>query len=235
MSNAITAVSQAMLSDLERLRVISHNMANVSTPGFRAERPVEGRFEGVVSNKLAGIPTRSLTVVTDKAGGVRETSRNLDVAIDGPAFLQVDTGDSIVYTRRGDLRLDAGGRLITESGYPVLGTAGEIVLTGEDAEIDTKGVITQRGQAVAQLALVEFGSEAVLQPLSSGLLASADTPDTATRSTVLGRHLETSNVDVVSESLRLVEVSRHASYIGQVLRGYDQILNAAINTLGTSR
>lgn len=235
MSNAITAVSQAMLSDLERLRVISHNMANVSTPGFRAERPVEGRFEGVVSNRLAGVPTRSLTVATDKAGGVRETSRNLDVAIDGPAFLQVDTGDSIVYTRRGDLRLDAGGRLITESGHPVVGTAGEIVLTGDDAEIDARGVITQRGQAVGQLALVEFGPEAVLQPLSSGLLASSVTPDPATQSTVLGRHLETSNVDVVSESLRLVEVSRHASYIGQVIRGYDQILNAAINTLGTSR
>lgn len=235
MSNAITAVSQAMLSDLERLRVISHNMANVSTPGFRAERPVEGRFEGVVNNKLAGVPTRSLTVATDKPGGVRETSRNLDVAIDGPAFLQVDTGDSIVFTRRGDLRLDASGRLVTESGYPVLGTAGEIVLAGDDAEIDNRGVITQRGQAVGQLALVEFGPEAVLQPLSSGLLTSAETPDPATQSTVLGRHLETSNVDVVSESLRLVEVSRHASYIGQVIRGYDQILNAAINTLGTSR
>lgn len=236
MSEAIQAASRSMLSDLERLRSIGSNVANASTPGFKAERMVQRIFQNALSSVAStGAPAAQLQVLLDsKAGALRDTGRAMDLAIDGPGYFQIDAGDEVLFSRRGDFRVDAGGRLSNEQGLPVLGEGGEIVLTGggADFEVDRQGYVSERGQRVGKLAIAQFGEGGSLAHVSGGLYRASEPPQVSEHSTVVQKHLEMANVDIVQESLNLVEVGRHANFVGQAIRGYDQMLDVAINELG---
>lgn len=236
MSEAIQAASLSMLSDLERLRSIGSNVANASTPGFRAERTVQRVFQDALSSVASGGSNLAqLQVLLDsKAGALRDTGRAMDLAIDGSGYFQIDAGGEILFSRRGDFRVDAAGRLSNEEGLPVLGEGGEIVLTGggTDFEVDRQGIVSERGQRIGKLAIAHFGEGATLAHVSGGLYRASEGPEVSDRSTVIQKHLEMANVDIVQESLNLVEVGRHANFIGQAIRGYDQMLDVAINELG---
>lgn len=110
--------------------VHAHNLANVSTDGFR------GRFAATLAEAVegTGLPGRVYGVAKAPGydlttGTVRETGRTLDVAIDGPGFLTVQMPDGREgYTRNGALRVDSAGRLMSEEGYQIVGGSGPMAL-----------------------------------------------------------------------------------------------------------
>jgi flagellar basal-body rod protein FlgF len=123
-----TAMTGARYS-LDQQAVVSNNMANAATPGFRAQMQAM-LAEPVVG---AGLPTRSLTVASTPmadltVGPVSSTGRDLDVAMRGDAWLAIQAPDgSEAYTRRGDLQVDANG-MITVAGRPVIGEGGPMIV-----------------------------------------------------------------------------------------------------------
>jgi flagellar basal-body rod protein FlgF len=198
----------------------NHNLANASTTGFRADlqafqaRQVTG--DGYGSRVYA---TAATTGFDETLGAMMSTGRGLDVAVQGKGYIAVQGPDGReAYTRAGDLRIDTSGQLLTGTGLAVLGEAGPVsvpphssLLIGADGTI----TIVPLGQSpdttseVGRIKLVN-PEQKDLEKGPDGLLRMKDgseaPPDAAT--TISAGVLESSNVNVASAMVNMIELSR---------------------------
>lgn len=252
MVDPIVALGEALNADLFRMQSISQNLTNINTPGYKREIPVLSSFgqlipganlsdaQGAQSN-LSNITSQLQETMRDmSSGALRSTGSSLDLAISGDSFFAVETENGEAYTKKGQLALDNLGRLVLRSGEQLLGSSGVITLKDDDFTIDKSGRIYQQGNVVDQLKMVGDFSEEDLVYLGSGLfqLEGGKLASELSGSTRLGSEIvvsqgfiESSNVDVTTEMVRMIEVVRHFETSFQVLRGYDGMLDVAINTL----
>ncbi|MES3013242.1 MAG: flagellar basal-body rod protein FlgF [Pseudomonadota bacterium] len=200
---------------MQRQDTLANNIANVSTPGFRAELqafravPVEG----------SGASTRVFSLETTtgydaSAGPITATGRNLDVAVKGNSWLTVQALDGTeAHTRGGSLEVSNDGTLTTRSGLPVLGDGGPLqvppnaaVSIGADGTVSAKGT-DGKNSAIGKLKLVT--PEAPLQRGADGLFRGADgdlgADDTAR---VQDGALEGSNVSAVESMVAMIAAAR---------------------------
>lgn len=205
----------------EAQAVTAHNLANAQTPGFRREMAALSSGWLDTSSGSGALSTRVQSGGESphdllRAGTVEATGNPLDIAMDGGAWLTVtDSTGQEALTRRGDLRLDADGRLATGDGTPVVGTDGPIQIAAGFAEvrIGRSGSIETRANAespfveVARLKLVS-PDPASLSRERDGLFRSSDLPDADPLATVTTGALEKSNVDPNASLVELIEQSR---------------------------
>ncbi|MFM9917105.1 MAG: flagellar basal-body rod protein FlgF [Rhizobacter sp.] len=200
---------------MQRQDTLAHNLANVSTPGFRAELqafravPVQGSGASTRVYTLESTPGYDAT-----PGPVAATGRNLDVAVKGNAWLAVQGLDGTeAYTRGGSLELSADGTLTTRNGLAVLGDGGPIqvpqnsqVAIGEDGTISARTGNTPP-TVVGRLKLVT--SEAPLTRGEDGLFRApdGDLPADATARVQDGA-LEGSNVSSVETMVAMISAAR---------------------------
>ena len=138
MSGSIYMAATGALAYERQLQLLSNNLANVNTAGFKKDR---GRFREFSLSTAAGSENFALrsdrlqvpeywmeySTYTDfSAGALRKTGRPFDLALSGNGFFCVRTPDGVMYTRRGDFTVDADELLVTQEGFPVLGKGGEI-------------------------------------------------------------------------------------------------------------
>jgi flagellar basal-body rod protein FlgF len=200
---------------MQRQDVLAHNLANVSTVGFRAELaafrsvPVEGSGASTRVYALESTPGYDAT-----PGVVSGTGRNLDVAMKGNAWLAVQGLDGTeAYTRGGSLDIASDGTLMTSNGLTVLGDGGPIqvpanaeVSIGADGSVSAKGA-NGRSTPIGKLKLVT--PEAPLQRGSDGLFRGADgdlSADATAR--VQDGALEGSNVSAVETMVAMISAAR---------------------------
>lgn len=202
---------------MQRQDSLANNIANASTPGFRAELqafravPVEG----------SGASTRVFALETTTGydatpGPVSATGRNLDVAAAGKAWFAVQSLDGTEgYTRGGSMEVSSDGTLTTRSGLPVLGDGGPIqvpqntaVTIGSDGTVSAKGA-DGRSTPVGKLKLVTATAEQPLVRGTDGLFRNADgdLPADATARLQEGA-LEGSNVSPVASMVAMIAASR---------------------------
>jgi flagellar basal-body rod protein FlgF len=230
-----------MLDDVERLRVISHNLANVGTVGFKRELAVTRPFEtqlteaGESAATGARVTTGVMSYTDRSPGTLTHTGSPLDLAIEGDAYFAIDTGQQEVYTRQGTFRLDADGRLVTLNGQSVMTTAGEVRLTSPTPVIDTQGNIRDNGTVVGQLKLVTVSNPQSLSEIGNGLYAGSNSTVTEPSDTVRVRQgfTEAANVVTMNEMIRMIETVRHFEASQKMLQGYDAMLDRAIADLGS--
>jgi flagellar basal-body rod protein FlgF len=201
---------------LRAQQVHANNLANLETPGFRANleqssaRAVEGH--GYAARHLNQL---SSDAVSGREGQQRETGRELDVSVQGAGLFAVQVGDGEAYTRAGNFTLDAEGRLMLGE-HPVLGEGGPITLPPySKLEVGADGVISvqERGQnelqQVDRLKLVKADYSQLVKN-EQGLLVARDGQPLASDATVKvgsGR-LEASNVSAVEEMVTTMSLSR---------------------------
>jgi flagellar basal-body rod protein FlgF len=235
MSDAIAALSDAMRNDAETLRVIGQNVANLETVAYRREIAVQRpTFEQASDDARASL-ARTLTVETaldQRPGTLKSTGEVLNLALEGAGFFVVDTPQGEALTRRGDFRLDSDGRLVTQTGLPVLGEAGVIQLEGAAPQIAPDGTVRVGGQVVAQLRIAQVASESQLAPLGGDLYRGTQLPEGDGAARVRQGFLEASNVESVQEMMRLIETMRHFETVQRFVRGYDDMVGKAISELG---
>ena len=199
---------------MQRQELISNNLANVSTNGFRAELTAL-RSVPVVGD---GASTRAFVLETTpgynaEPGPISSTGRNLDVAMQVNAWLSVQGLDGIeAYTRAGSLDVNAEGQLVTRSGLTVLGDGGPItvppnaqVLVGEDGTLSAT-VGNGRSQAIGRLKLVT--PEAPLTRGTDGLFRSTDPLPADTTARLRGGVLEGSNANPIDAMVAMIAAAR---------------------------
>lgn len=222
MTDTLQAISQALSNDVRTLTTISHNVANISTPGYRGVRAVP-QFD-----TAAGL--REVTVLRD--GGLAQTARPLDLALQGSGFFTVERGGQVLLVRAGAFRADRDGWLVTAAGDRVLGTAGPIAMPAAgDVRVDGDGSLWQGAQALGQLQLVTVADAAQLRPAGAGAFAFEGALVPAQVQVVQGA-LERSNVEPADEMLRLMETTRHAESVQRAMSIYDKAMDVGINKLG---
>ncbi|MGC3998566.1 MAG: flagellar hook-basal body protein [Anaeromyxobacter sp.] len=250
----VTLVS--LQQDMGRVDRIAQNLANASTPGYKREVATVRPFaEAVDAARAAGErapvglagavdATAGLQVLTDaRPGTLRMTGQPLDVALEGDGFFEVETPAGPAYTRQGDFRVDASGRLVTAAGNPVMGLNGPIQLTTTTPVIDAAGRITEpratstltaAGQPVGQLKVVRFEHPGALPRLGAGLLAGGPGMTVVPEGGAQVRQgaLENSNVSAMHELVELMQAMRHFESMTRVAQGYDELLGNAIRKLG---
>jgi flagellar basal-body rod protein FlgF len=235
---------------LERqMDVVANNIANVNTNGFKADRSLFEEFltSRAHEDNFVG-RDRRISFVQDRgtfkdfSQGASEYTKNpLDVAIDGPGFLVVQTPAGERYTRDGGLKINVQGQLVNSSGYPVLGGSGPIVLQPTDKEVTiaadgnvtvlegTNRVDSVRGK----LRLVRFADAQKLVKEGSNLYAAGvdvgPQPDTASK--VNQGFIEKSNVNSVLEMSRMIEVTRAYTSISSMLQQQGDLRKSAIERL----
>lgn len=225
----IAALATATLSgDMERLRVISQNLANASTPGYRAQVPAAG---GTFEDALNGADASQLR--SAREGALRDSGRALDLAISGEGYFAVQTPAGTRYTRRGDFTMDASGRVLTHQGYPLLSEGGPLSVSSPDFSIDPRGVVRVADEIVGQLLLAMPDGGAALRYADDGLYAAADelslAPPSSGKASIRQGALEMANVNPLDQMVAMMETVRHFSTSAHALKAYDQMLDAAIN------
>jgi len=200
---------------MQRQDTLANNLANVSTPGFRAELqafravPVQGSG---ASTRVYALETT--TGYDGSAGPITATGRNLDVAVTGSSWLSVQALDGTeAYTRGGSFDVSSDGTLVTRSGLPVLGDGGPIqippnavVSIGGDGTVSAKGA-DGKTTAVGRLKLVT--PEAALTRGVDGLFRAADGDLPAdTNARVQDGALEGSNVSPVETMVAMISAAR---------------------------
>ena len=241
MSNALVTAIDSMQNDMRQMETLSQNMVNISTPGYRRAIPSASApgFERALAAAQPGAPAQAAQAARSLAvdlshGAVKQTGRAWDLAIDGDGYFELATPEGPVYTRAGDFALDARGRLVSQSGYAVQGTEGEIVLDGSAASIARDGRITQDGREVGQLRIVRFANAAALERSSAGALraVAGAAGEIDPRAQLLSGHLEGSNVAPMREMVAMLQTTRHFESAQKLYQGYDEMLGSAIQKLG---
>jgi flagellar basal-body rod protein FlgF len=201
----------ALFRDME---VTSNNIANVNTAGYQAEKLM---FEDYLvpdgnsfSSKMA-FARDPVSYRDTSEGNMKTTGNTFDLAISGPGYFTVETPLGERYTRAGNFTLNGQGTLVTMEGYPVLsGDGGTITLPDNvtDITINGAGEITSGAEELGVIGIVEFENEQELERVGSTMYKSSQDPNPAEQSGVMQGVLETSNVNGVSELVRVMQVTR---------------------------
>lgn len=225
-----------------RHEVLANNLANLSTPGFKADDLIIGGGGGEGGGPGALLPAEPPTVSqwTDFAPGIlRETGRPLDVALSGPGFLAVQTPAGERYTRGGALGLDAQGYLVTAGGHRVLGTGGPIPAGGPggapgSVQVGPGGEIVRGGQTVGTLRVVDFPRPYRLVKEGGGLYAPAPgvAPVAAAGAAVTGGALEASNVNAIETMVAMIDLFRRYEAAQRALQALDESSQQATAEIG---
>jgi flagellar basal-body rod protein FlgF len=235
MNTGMYAALSGNVSALRRLEVISNNLANANTAGFKADQL---EFQSVLANVKN--PTQETVFSSEKfwtdfsAGPIQKSDNTLDVALDGDGFFAVNTPQGTAYTRQGNFHRDAGGKLVTADGYEVQGQNGPITLNGSRVEISGNGTVTVDGNAAGRLAVVDFPKPYALTKAGGGLFlpANAQAAATPANAEVKQGYLETSNVKVVAEMAKMIEATRYFESCAKAVKSYDDMASKAANDLG---
>jgi flagellar basal-body rod protein FlgF len=249
MENASLIGLSRQMALRREMDVVANNLANLNTTGFKADGNVFHEYLMPVarSDWFTG-GDRRMSYVLDRAtwhdmgqGSIQQTGNPLDVAIDGKAFLAVQTPQGERYTRNGALQINARGELVTSQGYAVIGENGPIVMQPGDREIaiSREGAVTVRegnNAAEAQrgkLRLVGFAQPERLRKDGSSLFAAPAgiAPQPAPTATVLQGAIEKSNVSAVGEMTRMIEVTRTYTAVAGMLQTQGDLRRTAIEKL----
>ncbi len=205
---------------MEQQSSIANNMANVSTPGFKAQL-YSFRAVPVPSDELA---TRAMVVAetpgTDmRAGALIKTGRPLDLAVNGDGWLTVQMPDgSEAYTRVGNLQVGADGRLLTMESRPLLGTAGPLVVPpGSSLSVTADGMVSALADGAGPMGAAEVGRLKLVNPAVGDLVRGDDG---------LFRLPAGTQPAAVDPAVRLVSGTLEGSNVNPVQVMVDMIANA---------
>lgn len=256
MLKGLYTVHTGLRNEQNRMDILTNNLANASTVGFKKEGSTSQSFGDVLAYKIKdnsigldnsqriGVNNPGVKIgenYTDFGqGSFRVTGNTYDLALSGDGFFAVEYTNSAgetdtKYTRAGSFTLDVEGYLVTKDGHYVLGTNSQPIQlnTLADAHIDELGNITQNDRVVAQIQVVDFEDydylmkygDTFYQPKEGAKMIEANAK-------INSGYLEMSNVQVVTEMVNMISVTRAYETNQKIMQTYDASLEIAVNQLG---
>jgi flagellar basal body rod protein FlgG len=235
------------LGQSARLDVIAHNLANVSTPGFRRDQvsfrealagaldSPGGRTYNETARRLGGAPFIDRIGFDPRGGGTEATGRPLDLALLEPGFFTVqDPAGAVYYTRAGNFALDAQGRLVTADGRcQVLSEDGRGIALdpagSPEIRVREDGALFQGEVEAGRLGIAAFDDEARLRKHGDTLFAAGSAAAAPAAARVAQGILERSSVNPVTEMVEMIKALRALESNLEMVRYQDAALDRAVN------
>ena len=219
-----------------RLEIISNNIANVSTPGFKVSRPVFNAFTGedesgneMLQNTFVSMYDSYLNFA---AAPLLETGSNLDFAIEGEGFFVVSTKDGPMYTRNGKFTINKDKQLVTADGDTVLGKSGEITIDGKEINVENDGSIYVDNTFVDAIKIVDFDDKKYIRNYGKNLFINTKEESSEIipeNSTIRQGYFEASNVDVMREMIEMIHTVRAYEAYTKIGESLDNVLGQLID------
>lgn len=262
-----TALSGAKAQSL-RLDTIANNLANVNTTGFKKDQQVFREY--LTSNekdpevmKVPRIPA-SVESFYDMQGGdksfvdtagtytdfsqgsIKSTGNNMDIALDGKGFFEIDTPQGLRLTRSGSLKIDSKGWLVNSAGMPILKTADPgtapneriIQLSGNQAiQIHDNGDVFDGQNLVGRISVVDVNNKESLHKVGTSNYTFKPNfrPEVVNiaQPSIKQGFLEGSNVNVVQEMTDMIATTRMFDSTQQAIKAYDSMNDRLVNVIGS--
>jgi flagellar basal-body rod protein FlgG len=254
MNLALWAAKTGLDAQNTQMAVISNNLANANTTGYKADRAT---FQDLMYQNIQQVGAQSTQntqystglslgtgvriAATEKnylQGSVLQTGGNLDLSITGSGFFQITMPDgTLSYTRDGSFSLDSQGNVVTASGYPLspaitIPISAQSVTVGADGTVSVTTAGSAKATTVGQIQLANFINTEGLQPKGNNLLAESaasgapqvGSPNTNGLGALNQGSLETSNVNTVTELVNMIECQRAYEMNSKAISTTDQML-----------
>lgn len=247
-----------MVNEQNRMDVLTNNLANANTNGYKKEGATSQAFDDVLAYKIKdmseaprvakrlGVNNPGVKIgegYTDYSqGALKGTENPFDLALSDAGFFAVqytnkNDDTSIKYTRDGSFTMNTQGYLVTHDGDYVLGTNGGRIRLDPNLNfrVDTAGNIMQgdSNAPVATIRVQDFEDYNYLEKFGENYYQTVDGARTkVSTAKVYGGYLETSNISVVTEMTNMINVSRAYETNQKVIQTYDSSLDIAVNQLG---
>jgi flagellar basal-body rod protein FlgG len=259
MIRSLFTAATGMQAETLNIDVISNNLANVNTTGFKKARAEfqdliyqTMREPGARSTSTTEIPTGIQVGLGVKPvavnrvfsqGNFKQTTNSLDMVIEGDGFFQVTNPDgTVVYTRSGSFSRDSSGRIVTSDGYPLepavsIPSDATSITIGSDGTISVQLPGESTTTEVGSIQLAKFINPAGLKSLGKNLFmntqSSGDpitgTPGLEGFGTLAQGYQEMSNVDIVEELVNMIISQRSYETNARTIRAADEMLQKAVN------
>ena len=241
MLNGLFSTFSGKFVNSRRLEIISNNIANVSTPGFKVSRPVFNAFTGEDESGNGMLQNTFVSMydsyVNFAAAPMLETGSNLDFAIEGNGFFVVSTKDGPMYTRNGKFTINPDKKLVTAEGDPVLGKGGEIPIDGEEFFVEKErsvfvGNASENKAFIDTVKIVDFEEKKYLRNYGKNLFVNIQEgaveiiPE---NSTIRQGYYEASNVDIMREMIEMIHTIRAYEAYTKMGESLDSVLGQLID------
>jgi flagellar basal-body rod protein FlgF len=227
MERGLYIAASGMLAEQTRQDLISHDLANASTPGYKPDRTTTASFSEMLLRDSSsgqtigslGFGARIEKQVTDlRPGALRETGEPLDFAVEGEGFFAVRGAKGVRYTRDGQFQVSGRGGLVTTSGDEVLGARGQPVRVGDDGTVEGR----------------EIGVTQLDAPKRAGDNLFTGTARGAAKSNIRVGALESSSVDPITTMADMIGSLRVFEAGQRVITTIDSTLAKAANQVGAT-
>lgn len=241
-------LTSGMLTQGRNLDVISNNMTNVATSGFKTDQYTFSTFEevmwkrsGNMDRKYTDLGEQSWITAPSKLytdytqGTIEETGQNLDFAIEGDGFFALETNEGRVYTRNGNFSLDNEGYLWLSGYGRVLDTAFQPmrVVTDQLRADEAGNIRTENGTLLGQLGVFRFEDNGALEKNERGFFVSQNDGQLANDVRVHQKFVERSNIDMVQQMSQLIAAQRAYQSAAEATKIYDEMMTKATTQVGT--
>jgi flagellar basal-body rod protein FlgG len=244
-----------MANEQNRLDIIANNLANSATVGYKEDNSTNQSFDQLLTLKIKdsseAFVNRSIgkmsmgvklgEVYTNfQQGSLRQTAGTYDLALEGNGFFTLSVTDkagnvSSEYTRNGSFTMTKDGHIVDEDGNYLMGEGGEIVVPTDASEVvvDKSGSIYADGSFVDKLKITDFEDYNYLSKKGDTRYAALDgAVEKTAKASVQQGYTEQSNVNVVSEMVEMITVTRAYEANQKVIKTVDQTLDLAANSVG---
>ncbi|MFP4697168.1 MAG: flagellar hook-basal body protein [Eubacteriales bacterium] len=249
MIKGLYTAATGMINQQQRMDIISNNLANVNTTGFKKDGVVVQSFEDVLTlkvndSKLPNAPIGNMNlgvklgeVYTDfNQGSFIQTNDPFNIALQGEGFINIGITDEEGnfdnrYTRDGSFVLSKEGELMTKDGFNVMGQNGEIVLDKGDVRINEKGQVFLNDEHIDTINIVNFDKEDARKIGDNLYSIEEDVEPMEFEGQVLQGFLEESNVNSIREMVDMINVMRSFESNQKVVQTQDETLGKAVNDI----
>lgn len=238
-------LASGMLTQNRNLNVVSNNMANILTPGYKRDVMYSSTFQEELFSRVGNLEHKNAVMLNDVSmkrvatetesdftqGALEQTENPLDFALLEDGFFQIQTENGIRYTRNGSFIIDDAGYLSLPEVGRVIGENGPIYLGTDDVHMDLSGTLYNNDQVpLGRFALVTFADQSQLVKAGKGIFRSnaAGIPSNVN---IQQKTLERSNVDTGREIVAMMESQRALQSASQILKIYDQLAGKASTEL----
>ncbi len=229
MNGSIQAAGSSMDTLGKCYRVITHNLANANTVGYKRRVELIRQAATVQATVEGGLNVTSQPSIDFTQGRLVHTGRSLDVALAGKnAFFVIETPQGQMYTRNGVFRLNDQGQMVDSNGQSVAGQSGPLTVpanVGPTAvSISSDGWISANGQSLGQFKIVQFDKPELLVPVGENCFSAPKSanPKSAEEPGVQQGFQEGSNVSVVKELIDLITVTRLYEANAKSIKAHDE-------------